>query len=121
MNFVRNGIVDSLIEQINFFNIKYDLFHDVIAIVKFTIFKLKTINIYILKLFYNPNFKSILNQTYIFPTQPQLKVLFIKQLFSNHNHNIYRNTKHTLNLMHVRFYNCGLSFHSLFTIFFEEG
>jgi len=40
-----------------------------------------------------------LNQTYIFPNQPQLKVffikeLFIKELFSNHNHNSYRNTKH---------------------------
>jgi len=43
---------------------KYDLFHDVIAIVKSTIFKLKiiNINIYFLKLFYNLNFKSILNQ-----------------------------------------------------------
>jgi len=43
---------------------KYYLFHDVIAIVKSTIFKLKTINIniYFLKLFYNLNFKNILNQ-----------------------------------------------------------
>ena len=48
------------------FYIKYDLFHDIIAIVKSTIFKLKTINIniYIFKLFYNINFKSILNQTH---------------------------------------------------------
>jgi hypothetical protein len=45
---------------------KYNLFHDVITIIKFTIFKLKTItiNIYIFKLFYNLNFKSILNQIY---------------------------------------------------------
>ena len=49
-----------------FFYIKYDLFHNVITIVKSTIFKLKTINIniYIFKLFYNLNFKSILNQTH---------------------------------------------------------
>jgi len=45
MNFVRNEIVNSLMEQQNFFYIKYDLFHNVIAIVKSTIFKLKTINI----------------------------------------------------------------------------
>jgi hypothetical protein len=66
MNFVRNGIVDSLMEKYNFFYIKYDLFHDVITIVKSTIFKLKTINIniYFFKLFYNLNFKSILNQTH---------------------------------------------------------
>jgi hypothetical protein len=45
---------------------KYDLFHDVIVIVKSTIFKLKiiNINIYFFKLFYNLNFKSILNQTH---------------------------------------------------------
>jgi hypothetical protein len=38
-------------------------FHDVILIVKSTIFKLKiiNINIYIVKLFYNLNFKSIPN------------------------------------------------------------
>jgi len=66
MNFVRYGIVDSLMEQYKIFYIKYYLFHDVIAIVKFIIFKLKTINIniYFLKLFYNLNFKSILNQTH---------------------------------------------------------
>jgi hypothetical protein len=48
------------------FYIKYDLFHDVITIVKFTIFKLKiiNINIYFLKLFYNLNFKSIFNKTH---------------------------------------------------------
>jgi hypothetical protein len=42
----------------------YYLFHVAITIVKFTIFKLKTINIniYFLKLFYNLNFKSIINQ-----------------------------------------------------------
>jgi len=55
MNFVRNGIVDSLMEQYNFFYIKYDLFHDVKTI---------NINIYFFKLFYNLNFKSILNQTH---------------------------------------------------------
>jgi hypothetical protein len=66
MNFVRNEIVDSLMEQYFFFYRKYDLFHDVIVIVKSTIFKLKTINIniYFLKLFYNLNFKSTLNQTH---------------------------------------------------------
>ena len=44
----------------------YNLFHDVISIVKSIIFKLKTINIniYFVKLFYNINFKSILNQTH---------------------------------------------------------
>jgi hypothetical protein len=60
---MRDEIVDSLMEQF-FFYIKYDLFPDVIAIVKSTIFKFKTINIYFLKLFYNLNFKSILNQTH---------------------------------------------------------
>jgi hypothetical protein len=66
MYFIRNGIVDSLMEQKNIFYIKYYLFHDVITIVKSTIFQLKTINIniYFLKLFYNFNFKSIINQTY---------------------------------------------------------
>jgi hypothetical protein len=29
----------------------------------------------------NLNFNPSFNQTYIFPNQPQLKVLFIKQLF----------------------------------------
>jgi len=62
---MRDEIVDSLMEQNFFLYIKYDLFHDIIAIVKFTIFKFKTINIniyiYIFKLFYNLNFKSILN------------------------------------------------------------
>ena len=63
---MRDEIVDSLMEQNFFLYIKYDLFHDIIAIVKFTIFKLKNnnINIYFLKLFYNLNFKRILNQTY---------------------------------------------------------
>jgi hypothetical protein len=66
MYFIRDGIVDSLMEQEKIFYIKYYLFHDVITIVKSTIFKLKiiNINIYFLKLFYNLNFKSILNQTY---------------------------------------------------------
>jgi hypothetical protein len=62
MYFIRDGIVDSLIEQYKILYVKYYLFHDVIAIVKSTIIKLKTINIniYFLKLFYNFNFKSIL-------------------------------------------------------------
>jgi hypothetical protein len=44
-------------------DIKYYLFHDLITIIKFIIFKLKiiNINIYFLKLFYNLNFKSIIN------------------------------------------------------------
>jgi hypothetical protein len=60
MYFIRDGIVDSLMEQEKIFYIKYYLFHDVIAIVKSTIFKLKTINIniYFLKLFYNLNLKK---------------------------------------------------------------
>jgi hypothetical protein len=45
---------------------------------------------------FNLNFNHSFNQTSIFSNQPQLKVLFIKQLFSNHNHNSNRNTKHTL-------------------------
>jgi hypothetical protein len=47
-------------------DIKYYLFYDLITIIKFIIFKLKTINIniYFLKLFYNLNFKSIINQTH---------------------------------------------------------
>jgi hypothetical protein len=45
MDFVRNEIVDSLIKQQKIFYIKYYLFHDVITLVKFTIFKLKIINI----------------------------------------------------------------------------
>jgi hypothetical protein len=66
MYFMRDEIVDSLMEQILYIYIKYDLFHDVIAIVKSTIFKFKTINIniYFFKLFYNLNFKNILNQTH---------------------------------------------------------
>jgi hypothetical protein len=45
MNFVRDGIVNSLMKQLKIFYIKYYLFHDIIAVVKPTIFKLKTINI----------------------------------------------------------------------------
>jgi len=56
MYFIRNGIVDNLMEQYKIFYIKYYLFHDVIAIIKYTIFKLKTI-IYIY--IYNLNLKSI--------------------------------------------------------------
>jgi len=65
MYLIRDGVVDSLMEQKKIFYIKYYLFHDVITIVKSTIFKFKTINInkYIFKLFYNLNFKSIINQT----------------------------------------------------------
>jgi len=45
MNFIRDEIVDKLMKQYKIFDIKYYLFKDVIVIVKFTIFKLKTINI----------------------------------------------------------------------------
>jgi hypothetical protein len=45
MNFVRDEIIDKLIEQLKIFDIKYYLFNDVIVVVKFTIFKLKIINI----------------------------------------------------------------------------
>ena len=44
-NFIRDEIVDKLIEQLKIFDIKYYLFNDVIVVVKSTIFKLKTINI----------------------------------------------------------------------------
>jgi len=44
-NFIRDEIVDKLIEQLKIFNIKYYLFNNVIVVVKSTIFKLKTINI----------------------------------------------------------------------------
>jgi hypothetical protein len=43
MYFIRNEIVDNLMEQYKIFYIKYYLFHDVMAIVKSIIFKLKTI------------------------------------------------------------------------------
>jgi len=43
--FIRDDIVDSLIEQWKVFYIKYYLFHDIITIVKYGIFKLKPINI----------------------------------------------------------------------------
>jgi hypothetical protein len=45
MDFVRDEIVDSLMKQQKIFYIKYYLFHDVITLVKFIIFKLKIINI----------------------------------------------------------------------------
>jgi len=66
MYFIRNEIVDSLMEQQKIFYIKYYSFHDVIEVVKSTIFKLKiiNINIYFLKLFYNFNLKNIINQAY---------------------------------------------------------
>jgi len=48
---------------------------------------------------FNINFNHSFNQTSIFSNQPQLKVPFIKQLFSNHNHNSYRNTKHIKELV----------------------
>jgi hypothetical protein len=47
MNFIRDEIVDKLMKQLKIFDIKYYLFNDVIVVVKSTIFKLKTINIYI--------------------------------------------------------------------------
>jgi hypothetical protein len=69
MYFIRNGIVDSLMKQYKIFYIKYYLFHDVIAIIKYTIFKLKTI-IYI----YNLNLKSIFLTRHI-------KLFFTKSQF----------------------------------------
>jgi len=45
MNFIRDEIVDKLMEQLKLFDIKYYLFNDVIVVIKSTIFKLKTINI----------------------------------------------------------------------------
>ena len=45
MNFIRDEIVDKLMKQLKIFDIKYYLFNDVIVVVKFTIFKLKIINI----------------------------------------------------------------------------
>ena len=45
MNFIRDEIVNKLMEQLKIFDIKYNLFNDVIVVVKSTIFKLKTINI----------------------------------------------------------------------------
>jgi hypothetical protein len=45
MNFIRDEIVDKLMEQQKIFDIKYYLFNDIIVVVKSTVFKLKTINI----------------------------------------------------------------------------
>jgi hypothetical protein len=45
MNFVRDRIADSLMEQQKILYINYCLFHNVITVVKSTIFQLKTINI----------------------------------------------------------------------------
>jgi len=45
MNFIRDEIIDKLMEQLKIFDIKYYLFNDVIVEVKSIIFKLKTINI----------------------------------------------------------------------------
>jgi len=45
MDFVRDRIVDSLMEQQKILYIKYCLFNNEIAVVKSTIFQLKTINI----------------------------------------------------------------------------
>jgi hypothetical protein len=45
MNFLCDGIVDSLMKQEKIFYIKYYFFHEVIAVFKYTIFKLKIINI----------------------------------------------------------------------------
>ena len=47
MNFLRDEIANSLMKQLKIIYIKYCLFHDIIAIIKSIIFKLKTINIYI--------------------------------------------------------------------------
>ena len=48
MNFVCDRITNSLKEQQKIYYIKYCLFHDVIAVVKFTILKLKTIYILVI-------------------------------------------------------------------------
>jgi hypothetical protein len=45
MDFVCDEITDNLMEQLKIFYIKYCLFYNVITIVKFTILKLKTVNI----------------------------------------------------------------------------
>jgi hypothetical protein len=45
MNFIRDEIVDKLMEQLKIFDIKYYLYNDVIVVVKFIIFKLKIIDI----------------------------------------------------------------------------
>jgi hypothetical protein len=45
MDFVRDRIADSLMEQQKILYIKYCLFNNEIAVVKSTIFQLKTINI----------------------------------------------------------------------------
>jgi hypothetical protein len=45
MNFIRDEIVNKLMEQLKIFDIKYYLFNDVIVVVKSTMFKLKIINI----------------------------------------------------------------------------
>jgi hypothetical protein len=45
MNFIRDEIVNKLMEQLKIFDIKYYLFNDVIVVVKSIIFKLKIINI----------------------------------------------------------------------------
>jgi hypothetical protein len=37
MNFIRDEIVDKLMEQLKIFDIKYDLFNDVIVVVKSTL------------------------------------------------------------------------------------
>jgi hypothetical protein len=48
------------------------------------------LNYFFLNLNFNHNFNQSLNFTNIL----QLKLLFIKQVFSNHIHNSYFNTKH---------------------------
>ena len=37
MNFIRDEIIDKLMEQLKIFDIKYDLFNDVIVVVKSTL------------------------------------------------------------------------------------
>jgi hypothetical protein len=63
MNFIRDEIIDKLMEQLKIFDIKYYLFNDILVVVKSTIFKLKiiNINIYLFKLFYNLNLKIMFN------------------------------------------------------------
>jgi hypothetical protein len=47
-------------------------------------------------LFVQPQFQPCFNQTYILSNQSQLKMLFIKHFFLNHNYKNYHNIKHTL-------------------------
>jgi hypothetical protein len=45
MNFIRDKIIDKLMEKLKIFDIEYYLFNDILVVVKSIIFKLKIINI----------------------------------------------------------------------------